>query len=210
VRTGRVIAGAAALVTAVGLTACGSAPGDVAGEATGSFPVRVSASFPHAQRLAEQAALTIRITNAGTRAMPDPAVTITNPAAGTAAQAFGDLLPTPAPGQPTLAGRSRPIWIIDQPPGPCQYSCSVGGPGAYATAFSDTWALGHALAPGQSVAFVWKVTATRAGSFQVHYQVAAGLSGKARAEGNTAGTLDVTVSSQPREQYVNNNGQIVG
>jgi hypothetical protein len=154
----------------------------------------------------------IAIRNSGSRAIPDIAVTITTPPYGTSAQAFGRLIAAPSPGQPILASRSRAVWVIDRPPGSCQYSCRQGGPGGAATASSDTWALGR-LAPGQTAKFDWGVTAVQPGTYKVRYQVAAGLNGKARAVGSgnqpVQGTFTVKISPRPRQAYVNNNGQVV-
>ena len=191
-----VLAVAATVAVAVG--GCGSAPSETANEPSGSFPVSVTSSFPPSQRLAQETSLIIRIRNTGARTLPNVAVTITNPSDGTAAQAFGMLLPEQAQGQPILASRSRPIWIVDQAPGPCGYSCENGGPGAGSTAYSNTWALGR-LAPGQAVTFNWRVTAVRAGTYAIRYRVAAGLAPNARA----------TISSRPRQASVNSKGQIV-
>jgi hypothetical protein len=171
------------------------------------------ASFPTTQRLSQHTHLVISVRNTGNKAIPNIAVTILNPAAGTAAQAFGTLLPQSPPGQPPLAGRSRPVWIVNQPPGPCQYSCNHSGPGGAVTANSNTWALGK-LAPGHTARFDWGVTAVQAGNYTVKYEVAAGLSGKAKAVlgsggGPVSGSFRVTISSKPRQAYVNNNGQIV-
>jgi hypothetical protein len=171
--------------------------------------VSVTSAFPAAQQLAQQTNLVISVRNTGSKALPDVAVTLTNPKDGTAAQALSTLLAAPSAGQPILASRSRAVWIIDQAPGPCRYSCKQGGPGAAATAFSNTWALGK-LAPGRTVKFDWKVTAVQPGSYTVAYEIAAGLSGKARATGTgTSGQLHVRINSRPREAYVNNNGNIV-
>ncbi len=205
-----------AVGSGVGVSACGSGGGagaQAAAEPSANFPVAVStASFPALQRLAQHTHLVIAVRNTGTRTIPDIAVTITNPAAGTAAQAFGTLIAEPSPGQPVLAGRSRPVWVVDRAPGPCQYSCRQGGPGGAATAYSNTWALGR-LAPGQTARFDWAVTAVQPGSYTVHYVVAAGLSGKPKAVGAgggpVSGDLRVTISQKPRQAYVNNNGQVV-
>jgi hypothetical protein len=205
-----------AVVAGLALAGCGGGgASQTAGEATGKFPVQVSqATFPTLQRLSQHTHLVIRVRNMGSRTIPDIAVTIINPRYGTAAQAFATLLPQSPPGQPILAGRSRPAWIVDQPPGPCAYSCKQGGPGGAITAFSNTWALGK-LAPGHVARFDWGVTAVQPGTYTIKYEIAAGLSGKARAvlagagHGPVYGTFRVTVSGKPRQAYVNNNGQIV-
>ena len=93
----------------------------------------------------------IAVRNNGTKTIPNVAVTICNvtcayPAPkgqGTDAAAFSEDLD-----QANLANPSRPIWIVDQPPGPCRFVCQPGGPGGAVTAYSNTWALGQ-LAAGR-------------------------------------------------------------
>ena len=198
------------------VAACGSGSNQAANEPNGKFPVAVgTASFPATQKLAQKSHLVIAVRNAGRKAIPDVAVTICNvtcayPAPkgeGTSAAAFGSDI-----GQPYLANPSRPIWIVDRPPGPCRYSCRNGGQGAAVTAYDNTWALGR-LAPGHTARFDWAVTAVKTGRHVIAWEVAAGLNGKARAVlaggGLPRGTFTVTVGSKPPQTYVNNNGQIV-
>jgi hypothetical protein len=202
------------VIAGLALSACGSSgPPQSAGEPSANFPVEVStASFPASQTLAEHTQLVISVRNAGSKAIPNIAVTITNPRYGTAAQAFGVLLPANGSGQPLLAGRSRAVWVVDQAPGPCGYSCKQGGAGGAATAYSNTWALGR-LAPGATARFDWHLTAVQPGTYTVAYRVAAGLAGKARAVlaggGPVAGSFKVRIAHPPRQAYVNNSGQIV-
>jgi hypothetical protein len=204
----------AAVAVALALSACGSAGRQDANEPIGNFPVDVTtATFPASQRLAQHTHLVISVRNAGTKMIPDVAVTIVDPTLKdpTSAQAFGANLS--GPGETAgLASRSRPIWVIDAPPGPCRYSCQSGGPGGAVTAYSNTWALGP-LQPGKTARFDWSVTAIKAGTHVVQYQVAAGLNGRALAVlpggGKPWGTFHVTVSHQPAHSYVNNAGQIV-
>ncbi len=168
------------------------------------------ASFPARQAVAEQTQLVIAVRNVGERTIPDIAVTLVNPAAGTGALALAhDIKPNPGE---ILAERSRPVWIIDRNPGPCGYSCRQGGFGAAATTYANTWALGP-LAPGHTAIFNWRVTAVLPGRWRVDYRVAASLNGKARAltpaGAEPAGRFDIVISSRPQQSYVNNNGQIV-
>ncbi len=183
--------------------------GSGAGARGRALPVQVvAASFPSTQRLAQIVHFLVAVRNIGSATLPDVAVTITDPPYGTAAQAFSVLIAA----QPGLASRSRPVWIIDRPPGPCGYSCLRGGAGGAVTAYSNTWALG-ALAPGRTAVFDWTVTAVKAGRYSVAYRVAAALDGSARAvlPGGlpAAGRFTVRVSSQPRNEYVNDNGRVV-
>jgi hypothetical protein len=214
-RSGQIIAGVAASLV---LVACGSGGSNQASnEPKGKFKVAIgTATFPASQRLAQFTHLVITVRNTGTDAIPNLAVTICNvtcayPAPkgeGTSAQAFSQNL-----NQPYLANPSRPIWIVDKPPGPCLYSCRNGGAGAYVTAYSNTWALGHELPPGQTAKFDWGVTAVSAGKHVVAWQVAAGLNGNAKAvlaDGSQpGGTFAVHIVSAPQQSYVNNAGKVV-
>lgn len=182
-----------------------------AGEPHARFPVAISGSFPSRQRLAERTSFMVRIRNVGRRAIPDVAVTVLNPRYGAAAQAFGRLIKASGAGQPILATRSRPVWIIDQAPGPCRFSCRSRGPGGAATAYSDTWALGR-LAPGRTAVFRWTLTAVQPGSYTVEYEVAAGLNGYARAvladHSPARGRFDVRISAAPPQVTVQSDGRV--
>ena len=209
-------------LAAVALAGCGGGQRQDASEPSGNFPVTVTtASFPANQRLSEHAHLVLAIRNAGSKAIPNIAVTICNvtcaypapPGEGTSAAAFAQDLQMQG-----LANPSRPVWVVDRPPGACNYGCQPnspggeGGPGGAVTAYSNTWALGR-LAPGQTAKFDWAVTAVAQGRHVVAWEVAAGLNGKAKAvtSGGSLphGTFTVNISTAPAQTYVNNNGQIV-
>jgi hypothetical protein len=208
--SGRTAITVAALAVAGLVSACGGTEQN-AGEPHGRFPVAIRSSFPTSQRLAEQSSFTVRIRNTGHATIPNVAVTVTNPKYGSAAQAFGTLIAANGAGQPILASRSRPVWIVNQAPGPCGYSCRKRGPGAAATAYSDTWALGR-LPPGHTATFRWKLTAVQPGAYTVEYQVAAGLNGYARAVlagGKPArGRYKITISPTPPPTTVGSNGRV--
>ena len=199
-------------LVALVVAGCGAGTQQNAGEPHRSFDVAVSSSFPAHQALAQRTNFTVRITNLGSRALPNVAVTVLNPRFGSAAQAFGTLIPSNAAGQPILAGRSRPVWIINRAPGPCRYSCRHRGPGGAATAYSNTWALGR-LAPGRAVTFTWQLTAVDPGSYTVEYEVAAGLNGYAKAvlrSGAPArGRVRVRIAAAPPNVTVQSNGRVV-
>jgi hypothetical protein len=153
VRGWRVTIAAGAVALAV--SACGGAATQTAGAPHGAFPIAITqASFPAHQRLAQASELVIAVRNAGRRPIPDIAVTLVNPRYGTAAQALGRLIAPDRQGRPILASRSRPVWVIDREPGPCEQGCSSGGPGGAASTYSDTWTLGS-LAPGATARFDW-------------------------------------------------------
>lgn len=207
---------AAGVGLALAISACGGGQNQAASEPSGNFPVKVStATFPAAQRLSQHTHLVIAVHNAGSKAIPNVAVTICNvtcayPAPkgeGSSSEAFAADI-----SQSGLANPSRPLWVIERPPGPCGYSCKNGGQGAAVTAYANTWALGR-LAPGKTARFDWAVTAVQPGRHVVAWQVAAGLNGKAKAVlSNGAaphGRFAVKVSTKPAQSYVNNNGQIV-
>ena len=219
-----IVAGTAAALT---LAACGGGSQQGSDEPKGNYNVTIEkASFPVSQSLAQQAHLVITVRNTDQRTIPDIAVTITDPTLKTTAQAFAYRLSSPS--LPELAYASRPVWIVDQGPDPSgapkacppdggqgyqgNYSTCTGGPGGAVTAYANTWALGP-LKPGATATFDWTVTAVHAGAHPVHYEVAAGLTGKAKAvtQGGATpqGTFDVNVHGTPEQSYVNDAGQVV-
>lgn len=195
-------------VAATGLSACGGGARQDANEPSGTFPVQVtSATFPTQQRLSQHTHLVIAIRNSGRYAIPNIAVTITDPSHGTAVSAFGQSVTGTG-----LASKSRPVWIVDTAPGACQYSCKSGGPGGAVTAYANTWAMGT-LRPGQTATFNWAVTAVSPGIHTIRYEVAAGLNGKAKARTSggviPSGKFLVNISHRPAQAYVNNSGKVV-
>ncbi len=210
------------MLAAVFITACGGGQRQDASEPNHKYTVQVTtASFPASQRLSEHTHLVLAVHNTSGQTLPDVALTICNvtcaypapPGEGTTAAAFAENLQMQG-----LAHPSRPVWVVDNPPGPCNSGCSAssasggGGPGGAVTAYSNTWALGP-LGPGQTAKFDFGVTAVKPGHHVVAWEVAAGLNGKAKAvlsDGSLPhGTFTVTVSNAPAQTYVNNNGQIV-
>jgi hypothetical protein len=208
------------VLAALMVAACGSGARQDASEPKFNFTVQVTAkSFPTSQRLSEHSHLVLAVKNTSRRTIPDIAVTICNvtctypaPAGeGTSAAAFSVNLRMPG-----LAHPSRPVWIVDRPPGACNAGCAAnsggGGPGGAVTAYANTWALGQ-LPPGHTAKFDWAVTAVMPGHFLVAWEVAAGLNGKAKAvlpDGSLpSGKFPVTIRGAPAQTYVNNNGQIV-
>jgi hypothetical protein len=161
------------LAGAVALPGCGGAQQD-ATEPSGTFRVDVvDASFPVKQRLAEPEDLRIAVKNTGDHDVPNVAVTV---------DSFSQVST-----QQGLADPQRPVWIVDESP--------RGGD----TAYVNTWALGR-LRPGQTKTFHWRVTAIASGEHKVHWAVAAGLNGKAKARlrGNRTPEGDFTVQISPK------------
>jgi hypothetical protein len=218
----RRIAPICGVLAALILSACGGGTRQDATEPSGKFTVDVSsATFPASQRLSEHTHLVLAVRNTSAKTIPDIAVTICNvtcaypaPAGeGTSAAAFSENLQMAG-----LAHSSRPVWVVDRPPGACNGGCDAnsaggaGSPGGAVSAYANTWALGS-LAPGSTAKFDWAVTAVKPGHHVVAWEVAAGLNGKAKAvlsDGSLPhGTFAVTISNAPAQTYVDNNGQIV-
>jgi hypothetical protein len=206
----------AVLAAALALAGCGSGGRQDAKEPAGKFPVQVtSASFPGSQRLAEHTRLVISVRNVGSKTIPNLAVTICNTTCGypapvgqgTSVAAFAQYLNTPG-----VASHSRPVWVVEQPPGRCGYSCANGGPGSDVSAAANTWQAGP-LQPGATTTFTWGLRAVAAGKYVVAWQVAAGIYGKAKAVGpdgsSPAGTFAVKIAHAPAQSYVNDSGKVV-
>jgi hypothetical protein len=74
------------------------------------------------------------------------------------------------------------------------------------TANTHTWALGP-LAPGQTKVFAWKLLPVVSGTKVIHYEVAAGLNGRSRAQfaggGSASGSLTVHIAPAPPNVHVN-------
>ena len=162
-------------------TGCGGGTRQDKNEPSGTFNVDVvQASFPEKQRLARQEEMVVEVRNADTKTIPNVAVTI-------------DPGFTVRSERTDLADPNRPVWILDD------------GPKGGITAYTNTWALG-ALKAGETKTFTWKVTPVRSGTHEVHFSVAAGLNGKAKAQaagGSKAeGSFTVNVSKEPSQSRV--------
>jgi hypothetical protein len=182
---------------ALALAGCGGGTRQDASEASGTFAMRVvHPSFPTAQSIARQTRFVLPVRNVGTRTVANVAVTIDSFDYTSA--------------YPGLAADKRPVWAIERGPGavaslPVE-SQEISPPGGGQTAYVNTWALG-ALAPGATRTFVWRVVPVKAGTYTVHYTVAAGLSGKAKARlssgGLVQGQFAVDIAPAPALKHVN-------
>jgi hypothetical protein len=110
---------------------------------------------------------------------------------------------------PELAANKRPVWVVEKGPGaiparPVE-SEAVNPPGGGQTAYVNTWALGP-LAPGSTQTFLWQVVPVKAGVHTVHFTVAAGLAGKAKARlasgGQVQGGLTANIAPAPPSRHV--------
>jgi hypothetical protein len=186
------LAGACAALAASG---CGAARQD-ANEARGSFTLEVvKASFPAKQSIARPTELELQVRNVGARAAPSVAVSM---------DSFYY-----TENYPQLASNQRPVWVIEQGPGPPVstpvQSQAVSPPGGAQTAYVNTWTRGP-LAAGATQTFLWRVTPVKSGVHTVHFKVAAGLAGKARAQLATGapvqGQLTADVAALPPSRHV--------
>ncbi|HLM85394.1 MAG TPA: hypothetical protein VK272_04310 [Solirubrobacteraceae bacterium] len=184
---------------AVLLAACGGGARQDASEPSGTFAMKVlHASFPTAQSIARQTSFELEVENAGTRTVPNVAVTV---------DSFDY-----TSHYPELAVNKRPVWAIERGPGaiaePPVESAEVSPPGGGQTNYVNTWALG-ALAPGKTRTFVWHVVPVKSGSYTVHYTVAPGLSGKAKGRLTSGepvkGQFAVNIAPAPKVTHVNPN-----
>jgi hypothetical protein len=218
------------VLLAAGVASCGGSRQD-ANEPEGDFPVSIiSADFPSKQQLAENTNLTLAVENSGDQTIPNLAITIfttsnastgesttttTTTATSTGTTSTTEELPT-AQGsfsvrseQAGLAIPFRPVWILEE--GFPKYEGETASAGAEA-AQTDTYAFG-ALAPNETKRIVWNVTPVQGGTYTVHYRVAAGLEGKAKAvtaDGSVPeGEFVVRISTTPPQTRVDNSGRVV-
>jgi hypothetical protein len=210
----RVVSLSAFAALAVTISACG---GDKerqdANEPSGEFPVAVnSANFPTDQRLAETSDLRLEIENTGSDAIPDLAVTIYTGDE----KASGPF--SVRSDQPGLADPNRPVWILENGfPKLVADETDIkeldAAPSAGAAAAqTDTFAFGP-LDAGDTKDIVWRVTPVVAGTYTVHYELAAGLNGKARAVSDDGSPVEgefvVTITDKPPRASVDANGDVV-
>jgi hypothetical protein len=187
------------LIAAVG---CGGGERQDENEPEGDFAVEVvESSFPQKQKLAQSSDLTITVRNAGDETVPNVAVTLK----GLGYRAT----------QPDVANAERPQFAINGVPR------EIGGfpeakdatPLGCDSAYVNTWACGP-LEPGDERTFVWKVTAVKAGPYDISWRVAAGLNGRAKAVaagGGPApsGSFSGTVSNEAPDVRIAADGKTV-
>ena len=190
------------LVATLLIGACGSGKRQDEDEPHGRFEVEVvDAKFPERQKLAKRSDLVVKVRNAGTKTIPNIAVTVN----GFSKRKDDD----------DLADPNRPVFVINGRPK------QIGGfpeakeaaPEGGETSYVGTWALGK-LKPGRERTFRWNVTAVDPGPFRIKYTVAAGLDGKAKAidaidGGKPTGTFRGTISDEPPDARVAEDGETV-
>jgi hypothetical protein len=190
--------------TALAIAGCGGGARQDANEPDETFTVAVThSSFPAKQSIVHPEVMTVAVRNTSATTMPNVAVTV---------DSFDY-----ASDYPGLADNKKPIWAIEQGPGPISsypvQSQVVSPPGGGQTAYVNTWALGP-LGPGHTRTFTWHVTPVKAGVYTVHYTVAAGLAGRSKArlaDGSIPqGHFTVAIAPRPPAKFINpNTGQVV-
>lgn len=214
----RTFALVALVAASLPLGACGGAESQDESEPTGEYQVDVTrATFPNRQRLAETSDLIIGVTNTGEETIPEVAVTMfiadeEGEPAGSG-QPFATRIDTPG-----VADPNRPVWIVENkypilkgPNVPTGESKPKGSsPGTVAQ--TNTFGFGE-LPAGERVEMVWRLTAVRAGTYTIDYEVSAGLYGNAQAVGADGsmpeGKFVVTITDQPPKARVNAQGEVV-
>lgn len=210
----RIASGLALIGATASLAACGSdeSARQDAEEPEGEFPVEVSESkFPNRQRLAETSDLVIAVENIGDEQIPELAVTI-EVDDGADGSFSTDIE------QEGVAAKARPVWILEEnypkiveagtSPAELDAEPSAGAEAAQ----TNTFAFG-AVAPGDDLTMAWRVTPVKAGTYTVNYEIAAGLTGKAKAttaDGSPAeGSFVVTITDKPPTACVDTRGRVV-
>lgn len=208
-RGSRIGAIAVAALASVALAACGddssSSEADSA-EAKGPFEVKVvQADFPTKQRLGQTVLLRLGVRNTGEETVP--ALTTTVSVAGEEGE--GSSLPFAIrSGEPGLAQPDRPVWILSE-----KYPKLFGSTDSAGAenASRKTYDFGP-LDPGETVKAIWKLTATRSGSYRLLYAVGAGLSGETKAEtasgAEPGGSFQVRILEATPEVVVGDDGEV--
>jgi hypothetical protein len=195
---GIALAGVAGLVA---LGGCGGGTRQDENEPEGNFPVEVvSATFPKKQKLAQTSELVITVRNSGQDTIPNIAATV---------QGLNYRST-----QPDLSDPERPRFALEG------IQRQIGGfpeakdtsPAGCDTAYVNTWACGP-LRPGAETTLVWRVTAVKAGPYDVSWRLAAGLNGKAKAVatggGAPTGSFSGNVSRATPKVRIANDGKTV-
>jgi hypothetical protein len=188
------------------LSACGESSSD-ANQPAGKYPVEVTAaSFPAKQRLGQTSLLRLGVRNTGRRTVPTLTVSFTIAGKEGDNSAIPFAVRDPQPG---LAQPARPVWVLA-----ATYPRFAGSsePGGTSTSNPRTFALGP-LKPGARTVAVWKLSAVKAGHYDLLFSIDAGLSGSAKAQtkGGAAagGSFDTEITTELPETEVTDNGEVV-
>jgi hypothetical protein len=208
-RRSRIGAAAAAVaILSLSAAACGdddSSSSADSSQATGRYEVKVvNAKFPTKQRLGQTTLLQLGIRNTGEKTVP--ALTVTISVGGKNGQAsslpFGIRSPEPGLSQP-----DRPVWVLSEKYPKLDGSEESAGA---ENASRKTFVFGP-LKSGETSGAVWKLSASRTGSFRLLYAIGAG--GAAVAETSSGakpgGSFAVRISEVPPQTVVTDSGEVV-
>jgi hypothetical protein len=221
----RIAIGFTALSLAAAIAGCGGGQRQDATGPSGNFAVEVTkAKFANHQKLADSGYLQLAIENAGDQTVPDLTVTINTVAEGqpnikspSYSTGSGQGSFNVRVDDPNLAFPFRPVWVLEQdypkvikPGQPLKQLAKTPTSGA-ASAATDTFQFG-AVKPGDSKNMVWRVTPVRTGTYTVHYEVSASITGKAKAVtpdgGPVRGEFVATISGKPPQSCVTGGGKV--
>lgn len=198
------LAGAALLAAVLAASGCGGGARLDAHEPSGTYSMEVvKVAFPAKQSIAKPTVFTLQVRNPGSATIPNVAVTLDS---FYYTERF-----------PELASDKRPIWVIERGPGPRAkppvQTQEISQPGGAETVYVNTWALGP-LARNGTRTFTWQVVPVKAGTWTVHYSLAAGLAGRAHAKlaggGPVQGQLTASIAPRPASTHVDpNTGRVV-
>lgn len=189
------------------LVACGGEESSDSNERAGTYQLEVvDASFPNEQFLGQTTLMKLGVRNAGDEDVPNVVVTI-----GVGGKAGQDSsLPFGVhDAQAGLAQSDRPVWVLAE-----HYPRFVGStePGGASTSNRKTFALGP-LKAGATATAVWKLSAVKAGDWQVLYRFGAGLGTQVKAEtpggGPPGGSFSASITSELPETEVTDDGEVV-
>ncbi len=206
-RIGAAAASVIAAALTLSLAACGGESSSDANEAAGKYPVKVvTAEFPTKQRLGETTLLRLGVRNTGHKALP--ALTVTISVGGkegrNSALPFGYRDPESGLAQP-----DRPIWALSARYPKANGSSERAGA---ETSSPKTFDFGP-LKPGATTEAVWKLSAVKVGSYELFYEIGAGLGGTEKAQtaggAEAGGSFATTIDSVPPNTVVTDSGEVV-
>ena len=195
------------------IAGCGSKERQDENEVEADFPVEVTvAEFAPKQRLAETTDLELAFRNTGDETIPDLALTIYT----------GDQVADGAfnirSEQEGLADPNRPVWILenDYPKiletGTTTKDLDAAPTAGAETSSTNTYSFGE-LEAGDTVHTVFRVTPVVPGTYTVHYELAAGLDGKAKAVTDSGAPVEgefvATITDKPKATAVDEQGRVV-
>ena len=201
-------------MAAVLIAGCGgSDPRQDENEEEGDYPVEVTvAEFAPKQRLAETTDLELAFRNSGDETIPNLALTIYT------GDEKADGAFNMRSNSEGLADPNRPVWILENEypklleTGMTAKDLDAAPTAGAETASTNTYAFGE-LEAGDTIRTVFRVTPVVAGTYTVHYEVAAGLDGNARAVTDSGepvvGEFVATITDQPKATKVDESGKVV-